>query len=524
MTAFTFMILEKYMSIISNSFFLFVFAGLILYYYLPKRFQSVVLLLISIAFYLSYGIIPVIYLIATIFITYIIAIWIENTNRKINDDTFDKAKAKKVTRWILILGMILDFGLLGFLKYTNFIIDNVNYFTGNSISHLDLLLPLGISYYIFQSVGYMLDVYWKRANAERNILRFSLFISYFPYMIQGPINRFGNLSTQLNTFHFFDWKNIRYGVVRILWGLFKKMVLADWAAIFRAAIFANPDKYSGIAIFGVLLYSVELYGNFSGGIDIVLGVSRMFDIQMEENFKRPFFSVSITDFWHRWHITLGTWMKDYVFYPLTLSKTMKKCGKGAKKIFGKKTGRNIPICISNIIVFFIVGIWHGPTWSNILWGLYNGLIIAFSGLAIDLYKKSKDKLHINDKSKGWHLFTILRTFALVNLSWYFDCTTSFKDAFTIIKYSVTRFDPSQFLLISAGKQGTAYTPYAIAILLVGIAVLFTVSVIQEKGHDIQEELAAKPVIFQGALYGLLLIAVLALAPMASGGGFIYAQF
>ncbi len=176
------------------------------------------------------------------------------------------------------------------------------------------------------------------------------------------------------------------GMERILWGFFKKMVLADWSAVFVDAIFGNPDTYHGVAIFGVLFYSVKLYADLSGGMDVVIGIASLFGITLDENFKRPYFAVSITDFWHRWHITLGTWMKDYVFYPLSLSKGMNKFGKWGKEHFGKKTGRKLPICLANLFVFFLVGVWHGPAWKFIAYGMFSGVIIAFSGLMTDEYR------------------------------------------------------------------------------------------------------------------------------------------
>lgn len=509
------------MSIISNGFFIFTICSIVLYYIVPAKYQSWVLLLVSLLFYVSYGIKPVLFILFATIVTYATGVIIDNIY---SESAESPDKTRKKCRRMLIVAMLLVIGILAFLKYSNFVIDNVNSICGSSIKGLNLIMPLGISYYTFQSVGYLLDVFWKRQKAEHSFFRLALFLSFFPYMVQGPINRYGQLANQLYESHKFDWNNIRYGVVRIIWGLFKTMVLAGWAGIYREAIFANPDQYSGIAIFGTLLYTVELYGNFSGGIDIVLGVSRMFGVTMEENFKRPFFSTSIADFWHRWHITLGTWMKDYLFYPITLSKWMKKCGKNAKKLFGKKVGRNIPACIANIIVFFVVGIWHGASWGNIGWGLYNGVLIAFSVLAADWYLSWKQALHINDKSKGWHLFMVLRTFILMNISWYFDCASSFGHAVKMMKYSVTRFNPSEFLSISSGKLGTAYTPYALLTIVAGCILLFVISYIQEKGTDVQEAIARKPVAVRVSMIVILLIITLALGPMSAGKGFIYAQF
>ena len=214
------------------------------------------------------------------------------------------------------------------------------------------------------------------------------------------------------------------------------MVLADNAGIFVDAIFGDLQTYKGLAIAGVLAYTVQLYGDFSGGMDVVIGIASMFGIELDENFKQPFFARSITDFWHRWHITLGTWMKDYVFYPVSLSKWMGRFGKMAKKRFGKTIGRALPICLANLIVFLVVGIWHGAAWKYIVYGMYNGVIIAVSGLLAKPYREWKKKLHISDKSRGWICFQILRTFLLVNISWFFDRADTVKDALTMMKNAV----------------------------------------------------------------------------------------
>ena len=302
------------------------------------------------------------------------------------------------------------------------------------------------------------------------------------------------------------------------------MILADWAAVFVDAIFDNPDQYSGLALFGVLFYTIQLYADFSGGMDVVIGIAFMFGIELDENFKRPFFSISITDFWHRWHITLGTWMKDYVFYPVTLSRWMGKFGKWGKKVFGKKTGRTLPICLANLIVFFVVGVWHGAAWKYIVYGMYNGIIIAFSGLMAENYRNWKKKLNITGKENWYHVFMIIRTFILVNISWFFDRADTVGQAFHMMKLSVTKFTPSQLLLIPAGKEGTAFTPYALAILAVGCVILFIVSVLQERGMKIRETLSGLSLPVTVIIYFCLLASIGFFGSTAVARGFIYAQF
>lgn len=504
----------------SSLFLIFLLLLVFIFYIVPHKVQWIVLLAASYAYYLAASPAAGIFLLYSTAVSFFGALFME----RILSSSSDRKEGKKAARKYLILCLLLDFGMLAFLKYTNFLIINISRLFRADISVLKLILPLGISYYTFQTAGYLLDVYWGRAEAEKNIFRFALFVSFFPQMVQGPIGRYHSLMPQLVKVHDFDGQAIKEGVLRIAWGLFKKMILAEWAAVYADAIFADPDRYSGIAVFGLLMYTVQLYGDFSGGIDVMLGAASLFGITLDENFRQPFFATSLSNFWQRWHITLGTWMKDYVMYPLTLSRWMSRFGKSCRKIFGKKKGRLVPVCVSNLIVFFVVGIWHGASWNNIGWGLYNGVIIALSSLLAGEFALMKEKLHINDKSRGYHFFMIARTFVIINISWYFDCAASFVQAFRMIKYSVTRFNPGELLTISSGKLGTAYTPYALATLVIGCLILLTVSILKENGVKVRERIAALPVPATALLSLVLIVLIPMFGPMAAARGFMYAQF
>lgn len=510
------------MSLISMQFLTFVFIAVVGYYLIPKKYQWIWLLIFSYIYYAASGVKYIVFIAYTTIVTYGTGLVLHQFE---NDSDKSKSQIKKQKRWVLILALVLDFGMLCVLKYTNFIIGNINVIAHTDIGFVNLLLPLGISFYTFQSAGYIMDVYWKRCEAEKNLFRFALFVSFFPQILQGPIGRYQALAHPLYEQHSFNYLRIERGVQRILWGYFKKLVIADTAAVFVNAIFDGYQAYTGVAVFGVLAYSAQLYGDFSGGMDVVIGVASLFGIELEENFKRPFFAVSITDFWHRWHITLGTWMKDYVFYPLSLSKAMNKFGKFAKKAFGKTYGRALPICVSNIVVFLVVGIWHGAAWKFIVYGLYNGLIIAFSGLMAKKYRDWKKKLGIQDKSRGWKVFQIVRTFILVNISWYFDMADTIPQALTMMKNSVTCFVPGQIMNIRIGTSGPAYTLLALGILIVSCVVLFVVSLLQERGVRIRDAIAGKPWMFRWAVYIVLIMSLSMLGqPPSTTGGFIYAQF
>ena len=510
------------MSLISMEFLIFVFAALAVYYLIPGRYQWIWLLGVSYVYYASSGLVYLIFIGYTTLVTYGAALLVGQREGQTGEVESMSGKGR---RRALVLALLLVFGLLAVLKYTNFAIGNLNLLLHTEFRFQNFLLPLGISFYTFQSAGYIMDVYWKRCEPERNLFRFALFVSFFPQILQGPIGRYSRLARQFYEPHRFDFARIEKGALRILWGFFKKLVVAETAAVFVAAAFDEYQSYPGIALFGVLAYTAQLYGDFSGGMDVVIGVSILFGIELDENFKRPFFAVSITDFWHRWHITLGTWMKDYLFYPLSLSRAMGRFKRFCKKVFGRTYGRVMPICVSNLVVFFAVGIWHGPAWKFIVYGLYNGLIIAFSGLMAKNYQKLKSVCHVNDRSKGWKIFQIIRTFVLVNISWFFDRADTIPQALAMMKNAVTCFSFGELLGVHVGTAGTTYTVLALLILVVGCGVVLAVSFMQEKGISIQNALAARPWMFKWAVYLLLLFSIPMLGqPPDSTGGFIYAQF
>lgn len=508
------------MSLISMEFLMFVTVAVIGYYMIPRKYQWFWLLLFSYIYYVSSGIRILFFLVFTTLTTYGAGMLME----RISGKNIEKKEAKRKKRKVLVLCLLLNFGMLAVLKYTNFVIENVNALFHTGISFQKLLLPLGISFYTFQSMGYILDVYWGKCKAEKSLLRFALFVSFFPQLLQGPIGRYNRLAEQLYKEHSFDLQKTQYALQLILWGFFKKLVLADRAAAVVNQVFQNYSQYSGMTnIVAVLMYSIQLYMDFSGGMDVVIGVAELFGIELDQNFKRPYFAISITDFWHRWHITLGTWMKDYVFYPVSLSGWMSRFGKWTKKVFGKKTGRVLPICVANIIVFLVVGIWHGAAWKYIVYGLYNGMIIAVSTLLAPVYKIGFEKLHINPKSKGWHVIRIVRTFILVNISWYFDMAVSLSAAFAMMKSTVTGFSMAALTdgtLLTLGLDKLDYM-----ILTVGCLVVFLISLLQERGIKIRESLGRKPLVIRWAVYGMLVFGIPMFGyVMTTTGGFIYAQF
>ena len=502
------------MSLNSLAFVLFVFISVTVYYLIPGRYQWFWLLTVSYFYYIVNSAGLTCFLITTTVSTWYAGILLS----KEEDD--------KKRRLITILTLFLNFGILGVLKYTNFIIFNINQITHGNLSFADFLLPIGISFYTFQSMGYLLDVCWRRQTAEKNLLRFALFVSFFPQILQGPIARYSRLADQFYREHRPDPGRMERALLRILWGFFKKMVIADNAVYFVNALFDDYRQYPGLAVFAVLAYSIQLYGDFSGGIDVVVGIGMLFGIEMDENFRQPYFAVSISDFWHRWHITLGTWMKDYVFYPISLSGWMGKFKKVCKKRFGRQIARTLPIAIANILVFLVVGVWHGAAWKYIIYGIYNGVIIGVSGMLANEFRDMKKKFGIGKDSARFHLFQVVRTFVLVNISWFFDRADTVGQAFAMMKNAVTHFTPGELLNVPVGPGGsTNFTLIAIVIILFGTAVLFTIGLLRERGCDVAAWILQRPPALRIAVYLMLLMTLPALGqPPAITGGFIYAQF
>ncbi len=504
------------MSLTSNAYLLFVLFAVVVYYLVPAKFQWLVLLTFSYAYYVAGGIRAVFYIVFSTFVTWGFARVIEICR--------DAGKSDRFLHRLVAAGLICNFGMLGFVKYSNFLIDNLNSLFHLQIPGLQLLFPLGISFYTFQSSGYLLDVYWKKVKAEKSVLRYALFVSFFPQLVQGPISRYDRLAGQLYSPHSFDMGRVAMGVERMIRGYFKKIVIADWAGVFTDAVRSAPDQYKGLAGLGMLFYYIQLYMDFSGAIDVVIGVGELFGITMDENFRRPYLAVSLSNFWKRWHITLGEWMTTYVFYPLSLTRTAHRIAKWGKEKFSRKTGRSLQVAYAEIIVFLLVGIWHGASWFSVVYGLYMGLIIAVSELMSGTFASWKKALHISGKEKGWILFTILRTNFIFWLASVFDMTPTLGGSFRMMLNALTCFTPSQLLTIPAGSQGLAYTPWALLTVAVGTFLVIFVGCLQEKGLNIEAKLKSLPLPASVGICMAVLISIGMFGCTAAAKGFIYAQF
>ncbi len=399
------------MIITSFNFFLFVAGLLIVYFFVvPKKFQWLVLLFASYAFYAFAGIKLFVYLLFTTSTVFWSALLLD----KLGDTP---KKRKLYGKRIIIIAAVCNFGVLAFFKWYNAfagignrIIDALTDSTMRIPSY-SLLLPLGISFYTFQAVGYLIDVYRGQVKPERNFFKFSLFVSFFPQLIMGPISRHSELAEQLYASRKFDYVEFRRGFQLMIWGLFLKLVIADRLVLASNAIFGNPEKYNGLFVMiGLVIYAIRIYTDFSGGVNIARGVAQMLGINMPQNFQRPFFAESLSDYWRRWHMTLNAWWRDYVFYPLVLSKPL-TISKFTRKHISPKFGKVIGVYICIMLVRVINAMWHGTESFYIASGFYHGTLITLGLICEPLLIKLVGVLRIKTDCFSWKLFRIIRTFA-----------------------------------------------------------------------------------------------------------------
>ncbi len=526
------------MDIFSVKFALFFLAAYILYYTLLRRKQWLVLVVANLVFYAFSGWKNLIYILVTAFSVWSGALLMERFTLKAKEKRKEagitkeeKDRIKKDTlrkkRLVLLAVLLLNFGILAFFKYGYGFLKLFGILFNSEMQNTSLyqrasslILPLGISFYTFQSAGYCIDIYGGKYPAERNPLRYLLFASYFPALIQGPINRFDNLSPQFFTTHRAGFTAMRRSLLLFAYGAVKKYALANIlsGAVSLILDHIEPETPGCMIVTGILLYGIQQYADFSGGIDMVLAVSDAFGIHMAENFRQPYFSVSLGDFWRRWHISLGAWMRDYVFYPFALTKSMQGLGKKVKKHFGPQAGSVIPACIANVLVFFIVGIWHGAQWHYIAWGLYNGLVIAAEDLIGMKFSFSGD-------GKALRFFRMARTFLIVNIGWYFDRILDLRSELTAFKNTCFLFRPSAFLPGIRDLFVSAFNEWTVCIALIAFGILLWTDIMKERGRDVRSMVVGgKPVLRWAVYFFLFYLIQFGLIYGTATEGFMYAFF
>lgn len=514
--------------------YLFVFLPGVLaaYHFAPQRHRPKVLLLASYLFFLSLSGKLLVYLLFSTLSIHHMGLWLGSCKAEgeLKLLTAEDRKAVKAVyagkrRRILWFGIGLQLGILLVLKYSGFFISNINGVL-NLFSFQELLpsvkfaLPIGISFYTLQAVSYLVDVYYEKIKPDHNLLRLALYLAFFPSLMEGPICRYAQTADSLYEGAPLDYKNLTFGMQRILWGLFKKLVIADRLNLLVETIFNNPGNYSGITvIIGAVLYTFQLYADFSGCIDMTIGTGEMFGITIPENFRQPFFSKTASEFWRRWHMTLGTWLKDYIFYPVSLTKFVKNQGKKNRDKFGKHLGQILTSSIALFGVWMANGFWHGTGWNYIFFGMYYFVLILLGNLLEPVIQKTTDVLKINRSSIPYRVLQSGKLLVIVFTGELFfkakDLTTGFQMFFSIF----TGFHWSVLTDGSLLKLGLSIQDF-IAVFLGFLAVLI-VGVIHEQGISIRQKISGwnMPARF-GFLYAAIFI-VLILG--AYGDGYLPAK-
>lgn len=494
------------MSLTSIQFFIFITVLIVLYFVIPKKVRWIVLLAGSCYFYLAAGVKVFCVACATVAVAYLAALRIEKA-----------AKDKKKKKLILWVSVILVLAVLAVTKIS---------------AHLGweyrwLVVPLGISYYTFSLVGYLADVYWKKEKAETNYLKLLLFTLYFPKIIQGPIQKHRTLAGQLTEGHAFRYENLRAGIQLAMWGYFKKLVIADRAAIFVDNVFNGLDNYmesGSVLAVAVCLSVVQLYCDFSGYMDIVIGVSQIFGIELENNFRRPFFSKSAAEFWRRWHITLGVWFKDYVFMPLVISPKLIRFSTWVRKHVGKRAGKAMMTVIPLAVVWLFTGLWHGTGKDYVVWGAYWGIIIILSTVFAPELKKLNQFLHINTEAASWKLFQMIRTTVIFCGGRLLTAPGSLRASWNIFLSVIHSFHAWSLFdgtLYSTGLQKADFV-----ILILSVIVLWMVSMLQERG-GVRKKISAWNAVARWGFYAIAFVSIFMLGIYGAGydaSSFAYANY
>ncbi len=479
----------------SLKFIIFFAAAIPLYYLVPKKTQWPFVLAASLIFYMSWRPELIFLLLGVTLINFTGGILIETAAEK---------RIKK--RW-LVLALVLDFGILAVFKYLAFISDGFKCLyelTGREypIKSISIILPAGISFYTFQAAGYLIDIYRGESKSEKNFLKFAAFMSFFPQIIAGPIERWHLMECQLFKPHKIKAENISMGLKIMLWGYFKKIVIADRLNILVNTVFSNPHEFEGLAlIIAALCFTVQIYCDFSGYSDIARGCARTMGIELINNFDRPYFATSIRDFWRRWHISLSSWFRDYLYIPL-----------GGNRV-------SIPRHWLNFMITFMAsGLWHGASMTFVVWGALHGVYQVIGNIKYRIFGKPKFKFFLTD------FISMLITFLLVAFAWIFFKAGSISDGIYIASHlfdNISSVTNAQYVYEVLNSLGLGLFEL---VLMAGAVLYLIVCEIISYKYEINELMSRLPFVIRFAFYYVTAVIIAAMGVFSSGGEFIYFQF
>lgn len=509
-----------------TSFLFFVLVGILvlLYYILPGRCQIYLLMLGSVVFCWSAGgVRMLVFLTFSIFTTWIGGMILGGTHKSF------------IKNMVLLLVLAANLGILFITKYINFFI-----LTGNAVGRLlgrtlnwesvTFIAPLGISFYTLQVIGYLLDVSRGTCLPQKNLIKYAAFAGFFPQLVQGPINRYAEMEESLYAVKKFDVRRISFGLQRMLWGLFKKLVIAERMTVIVDTVYGDYITYNGCYIIvATICFAFQLYTDFSGAMDIALGVSEMLGVKMSENFDNPFFARSISEYWRKWHITLGTWMKDYIFYPVLKSDLLVSLGDWAKKRFGKKKGKKVPLYIGMVILWFTVGMWHGGSWKYIIGsGLLHCFYIVSGQMLEPLFKKLIRVFDVNVSCFSFRLFQTIRTFFLVCVGFVFFRADSAGEALRMLRETA---HCNIWILSDGSLLNLGLDIKNLTAGICSLGILLLVSLLQQRFHregkTVRSVLAEQNLVFRWLIYYGLFFSIVVLGfygPGYDASAFIYQGF
>lgn len=512
----------------------------IIYNFIKQKNRWKVLLISSYIFFWSISGKLLIYLLMTTLLMHYFGLWITEIRNEM-DDTLansDKSLKKEIKnkykareRKILIFTILIIVGMLIILKYSEFLGKNINTVLEFicfpiQINIQKYMIPIGISFYTMQAISYICDIYLGKIKADRNIRRLALFISFFPQIMEGPICRYSQTADKLWEGRDITYENLTFGIQRILYGILKKTIIADRLNPLILNVFDNYAKYDGgIITASAALYTLQLYMDFSGTMDIVIGIAEIFGVDLPENFRQPFFSKTISEFWTRWHITLGTWFKDYIYYPVLMSKRCKKLMKPSKKILGNYFGTLFVSSIALFCVWFLNGVWHGSGWNYIFFGMYHFVLIITGRLIEPAVKSVNKKLHINSNNFIYFGLQIIRTTCLVFIGEMFFRANGLKSGISMFVKLITQFKFNS--LINGNMLSLGLDKKDFMVIFAVTIIIFVIGILRERGIRIRHSISKRNIVIRWLVYYVLILMIIILG--AYGLGYkpvdpMYAQF
>lgn len=493
----------------SLQYFIFLPIAVLGYYVLPKKYRCVWLLVASYYFYMQWNPTYIILLFFSTLLTYVAARLIDGLrlSSDVREEYHGRFSCKDKQKLIFAACIILNLCILGFFKYFSFAVNCLNHLfrcfhVGEINWNHDILLPVGISFYTLQALGYLIDVYRGEICAEKNFIRYALFVSFFPQLVAGPIERSRNLLTQLANPRPLSYENIRRGMLCILYGLFLKMVISDRLAVMVDTVYGDSAAYPGFYIVAAtVFFAIQIYCDFYGYSTIARGSALLMGIRLMDNFNAPYFSKSVKEFWRRWHISLSSWFRDYLYIPLG----------GNRKGEVRKE-------LNHLIVFAVSGLWHGASMSYVFWGFLNGIYQTAENAAVKIRKSTGDRF-----SK--RLFQRTLTFFLVTFSWLFFRAGTFANAREVLS---NMFSTNNWMILMNGSLYNLGVPEShMKILLVSILLLFLIDYQKYQGKDVVEIFLRQGWFFRASVIMFFVYVILlygCYGEMFDTQQFIYFQF